>query len=116
MSNDLQEEENEQCGNLSVFEMIGAMGGKEPPSTLLLGQMPRRATDRSQPQLLSEEPCRTPFEHNQRKTLFPHNQWVAKLPLETAHLGEQFRKRPWTRWVPVKLKVDIKYFNLIVKS
>ena len=110
MSNDLQV--GEMSVGTCVFEMIGAMGGKEPPVGFALGSN-APPSGRSQPELLSEQPCRTPFAQSTENSISTQSMGGAT---STAHLGGEFRKRLWTRWLALKLEQDPTSIDLIVNS
>ena len=101
MSNDLQV--GEMSVGTCVFEMIGAMGGKEPPSGLLSGQMPRRAAVHSPSFCPSNRVAHR--SHNQQKTLFRHNQWV-ELPQLLTWVKNSENDHGWTCCLALKLELD----------
>ena len=102
MSNDLQV--GEMSVGTCVFEMIGAMGGKEPPVGPALGSN-APPSGRSQPELLSEQPCRTPFAQSTENSISTQSMGGAT---STAHLpGENSENdHGWTCWLALKLELD----------
>ena len=102
MSNDLQV--GEMSVGTCVFEMIGAMGGKEPPVGFALGSN-APPSGRSQPKLLSEQPCRTPFAQSTENSISTQSMGGAT---STAHLpGENSENdHGWTCCLALKLELD----------